>query len=76
MSSLDSKIAANKSKNESIQNELEELKKGLGLVLSGNIKFGGDGLQACLVFQQIHRYFTNNLLPILDILLNGSLRIV
>ena len=39
MSSLDSKIAANKSKNESIENELQELEKGFGLILSGNTVF-------------------------------------
>ena len=57
MSSLDSKIAANKS-NESIENELEELQKGFGLVLSGNTTFDEwDDLQTYLIFQPVQRYF-------------------
>ena len=57
MSSLDSKIAANKSKNESTENELQELEKGFGLILSGNTVFDeGDGFQAHLIFQPVHRY--------------------
>ena len=57
VSSLDSKIAANKS-NESIENELEELQKGFGLVLSGNTTFDEwDDLQTYLIFQPVQRYF-------------------
>ena len=57
MSSLDSKIAGNKSKNESIENELQELEKGFDFILSGNTVFDeGDGFQAYLIFQPVHRY--------------------
>ena len=57
MSSLDSKIAGNKSKNGSIENELQELEKGFGLILSGNTVFDdGDGFQAYLIFQPVNRY--------------------
>ena len=57
VSNLDSKIAANETKNESLENELKESKKNLVFIISGNIFFdGGDGSQAYLIFQPIHRY--------------------
>ena len=57
VSSLDGKIAENKTKNESIEHELKRLKKIFGSVLSVNIFFdGGDGSQAYLIFQPLHRY--------------------
>ena len=56
-SSLDSKIASNKTKNTSIENELKKSKKNLGFILLGNIFFdGGDGSKAYLIFQPVHRY--------------------
>ena len=57
VSNLDSKIAANETKNESLENELKESKKNLVFIISGKIFFdGGDGSQAYLIFQPIHRY--------------------
>ena len=56
VSSLDGKIAENKTKNESIKNELKRSKKSFGFILLGNIFFdGGDGSQAYLIFQPLHR---------------------
>ena len=56
-SSLDSKIAINKTKSESIEHELKESQKNLGFILLGNIFVdGGDGSQAYSIFQPIHRY--------------------
>ena len=57
VSNLNSKIAANKTKNESIDNELKKLKP---LDLShyiGKSHFEEDGTQDYLVFQPINRYF-------------------
>ena len=54
--SLDSKIAANKSKNESIEDNLGKLGKGLLLIFGGNMLGRGDGFQAYLIFQPVHRY--------------------
>ena len=57
ISSLDSKIAENKTKNESIQNELKKLKTfDLGFFIGKNY-FEEDGAQNYLVFQPIIRYF-------------------
>ena len=57
VSSLNSKIAKNKTKNESIENELKKLKTfDLGYVI-GKSRFEEDGAQNYLVFQPIHRYF-------------------
>ena len=59
VSSLDSNIAINKTKNESIENELKESKKNLVFVTLGNLFFdGGDGSQAYLIFQPV-RTITN-----------------
>ena len=57
VSSLNNKIAANKTKTESIENELKKIKT---LDLShfiGKSHFEEDGLQNYLVFQPINRYF-------------------
>ena len=57
ISSLDSKIASNKTKNTSTENDLKKSKKNLGFILLGNIFFdGGDGSKAYLIFQPVHRY--------------------
>ena len=57
VSRLDSKIAENETKNESIQNELKELKTfDLGYFI-GKSYFEEDGAQNYLVFQPIRRYF-------------------
>ena len=57
VSRLDSKIAAIKLKNESIENELQGLEKRFGLILPRNIIFdGGDSFQAYLVLQPVRRY--------------------
>ena len=57
LSSLNSKIAINKTKSESIEHELKESQKNLGFILLENIFFDeGDGSQAYLIFQSIHRY--------------------
>ena len=60
VSRLDSKIAENETKNESIQNELKELKTfDLGYFI-GKSYFEEDGAQNYLVFQSIRRYFKIN----------------
>ena len=57
ISSLDSNIAENKTKNESIENELKKPKTfGLGYFI-GKSSFKEDGAQNYLVFQPIKRYF-------------------
>ena len=53
VSSLDGKIVENKTKNESIENELKETANYL-LFIWGNISFdGGDGSKAYLIFQPL-----------------------
>ena len=57
VSSLDSNIAENKTKNKSIENELKNLKTlDLSYVIGKNY-FEEDGAQNYLVFQTISRYF-------------------
>ena len=57
ISSLDSKVVENKTKNESIENELKKLKTfDLGYFI-GKSCFEEHGAQNYLVFQPIHRYF-------------------
>ena len=55
--SLDSKIAANKTKNESIENEIKKLKTLDLSYFIGKSHFEEDGTQNYLVFQPINRYF-------------------
>ena len=57
VSSLNSKIAANKTKNESIKNELKKLKTFDSSYFRGKSHFEEDGTQNYLVFQPIGRYF-------------------
>ena len=55
LSSLDSKIATNKT-NESIENEFKKSKKDLRFAILGNIFIdGGDDYQAYLIFQPVQR---------------------
>ena len=56
-SSLDNKIATNKTKNESIENELKKIKTLDLSYFIGKNYFEEDGAQNYLVFQPIHRYF-------------------
>ena len=57
VSSLDGKIAENKTKNASIEKALKKLIKNLASFLSENIVLGGsDGFQAYLIFQSVHKY--------------------
>ena len=57
VSSLDGKIVENKTKNKSIEHELKRSNKNFVFFILGNILFdGGDGSQAYLVFQPLHRY--------------------
>ena len=57
ISSINNKIAANKTKNESIENEFKKLKTfDLGYFI-GKIYFEEDGAQNHLVFKPIIRYF-------------------
>ena len=57
VSSRDSKIATNKTKNESIEHEFKNSKRNLGFLLLGNIFFDGeDGSQVYLTLQPVHRY--------------------
>ena len=57
VSSLDSKIAANETKNESTENELKKLKTLDLNYFIGKSNFEEDGAQNHLVFQPIKRYF-------------------
>ena len=57
VSSLDSKIAANKTKSESIENELKKLKTFDSSYFRGKSHFEEDGTQNYLVFQPINKYF-------------------
>ena len=57
VSSLDSKIAANKTKNESIEDELKKLKTFDASYFIGKSHFEEDGTQNYSVFQPINRYF-------------------
>ena len=60
MSILDSKIAKNKTKKESIENEFKKLKTfDLGYFI-GKRRFEEDGAQNYLVFQPVKRYFEIN----------------
>ena len=55
---LYSKIDKNKTKNESIKNELIGSIKDILSIFGGNIAFDGrDGYQAYLIFEPVHRYF-------------------
>ena len=55
--SRDGKIAENKTKNEVIKNELKESIKNILPIFLRNILFDrGDGSQAYLIFQPLHRY--------------------
>ena len=57
VSILNSRIATNKTKNESIENEFKKLKTfDLGCFI-GKSRFEEDGAQNYLVFQPIRRYF-------------------
>ena len=57
VSSLDSKIAANKTKNESIENEIKKLKTLDLSYFIGKSHFEEDGTQNYLVFQPLNKYF-------------------
>ena len=62
VSSLDSKIAKNKTKNGSIENKLKKLKTfGLGCFI-GKSYFEEDGTENYLVFQPIRRHLKINLI--------------
>ena len=69
VSSLDSKIATNKTKNESIEKEFKKLKTFDASYFIGKSHFEEDGTQNYLVFQPIRRYF--KLIAIHCILLYG-----
>ena len=57
VSSLDSKIAANKTKNESIENEFKKIKTFDSSYFIGKSHFEEDGAQNYLVYQPVNRYF-------------------
>ena len=57
VSSLHSKIATNKTKNESIENEFKQLKTFDASYFIGKSDFEEDGTQNYLVFQPISRHF-------------------
>ena len=71
ISSLDSKIAENKTKNESIENELKKLTTfDLGYFIGKNY-FEEDGAQNYLVFQPIIRCFkVNSIINVADYILS------
>ena len=57
VSSLDGKIAENKTKDVSIENEFKKLIKNLVFFLLANILFDrSDGSQAYLILQPVHKY--------------------
>ena len=55
VTSLDGKIAANKTKNDSIENEIKKLKTFDSIYFRGKSHFEEDGTENYLVFQPIHR---------------------
>ena len=57
VSNRDSKIAENKTKNESIRNELKNLKTFYLGYFIGKSQFEEDGAQNYVVFQPTHKYF-------------------
>ena len=57
VSSLNNKIAANKTKNESIENEIKKLKTLDLSYFIGKSHFEEDGAQNYLVFQPLNKYF-------------------
>ena len=57
VSSLNNKIAANKTKNESIENEIKRLKTLDLSYFIGKSHFEEDGTQNYLVFQPLNKYF-------------------
>ena len=57
VSSFNNKIAANKTKNESFENELKKLKTFDSSYFIGKSHFEEDGTQNYLVFKPINRYF-------------------
>ena len=57
VSSLDSKIAANKTKNESVENEIKKLKTLDLSYFIGKSLFEESGAQNYLVFQPLNKYF-------------------
>ena len=57
VSSLNNKIAANKTKNESIENEIKKLKTLDLSYFIGKSHFEEDGTQNYLVFQSLNNYF-------------------
>ena len=57
ISNLDSKIAVNKIKNESIKNEIKKLKTLDLSYFIGKSCFEEDGIQKYLVFQPVNTYF-------------------
>ena len=57
VSRLDSKIAANKTKNESIENESKSLKTFDSCYFIGKSHLEEDGTQNYLVFQSLNKYF-------------------
>ena len=57
VSSLESKIAASKTKNESIENELKKLKTFDSSYFIGKSHFEENATQNYLVFQPLNKYF-------------------
>ena len=57
VSNFDNKIAANKTKNQSTENELQKLKIFDWSYLNGKSHFEEDGTQNYLVFQPLKKYF-------------------
>ena len=57
LSSLNRKITANKSKHLLVENEFKKLKTFDSIYFRSKSHFEEDGMQNCLVFQPIQRYF-------------------
>ena len=72
VSSLDSKIAANKTKNESIENELKKRKTFDYSYFIGKSHSEEDSTQNYLVFQPLNKYF--KVISILIMFQHGNLK--
>ena len=57
LSNLNGKITTNKTKHLIVENELKKLKTFDSIYFRGKSHFGEDGMQNCLVFQPIQKYF-------------------
>ena len=75
LSSLNRKITSNKTKHLLVENELNKIKTFDSSYFTGKSHFEEDGVQNCLVFQPIVRYFKVNAITNTDyIIYHGNLK--